>query len=177
MSLKIHLKRREKNQWRKLCWKKELDCFILFYLNESQRKSFCVSKSPLAWRDAEKRKREWKKERNIENRIETELFASSAAKVELLEECFFFTHYHLEPEETKRGVRLLLENFIRIEKNPILPLEKGPTSSSPPNWHAEEKTRKNDLILKPHVPYLGTHQPRKSKLLFSTFLWKQQNKS
>lgn len=76
------------------------------------KKVLCVSKSPLLREVMPKRERE--RERNIENRIETELFASSAAKVELFGEMLFlFYDYYLEAKR-ERGVRLLLDNFIRI---------------------------------------------------------------
>lgn len=84
-----------------------------------------------------RKEKERERKRNIENRIETENCLPQAAKVELLEECFFFTHkLSFGREKTNRGVRLLLENLI-----PILPLEKGPTTSPPPNWHAEEREK------------------------------------
>lgn len=122
-----------------------------------------VKESPFAFLKAPRvkgcrKEKEREKERELSNRIETELFASSS-KSRAFGRMFLFYKHTLSfgNEETNRGVRLLLENFIRIEiKNPFCPFEKGPTSP-PPNWHAKEKKRKNDLILKPHVPYLLRH--------------------
>lgn len=95
-----------------------------------------------------------KRERDIENRIETELFA----KVELFGGMLFlFNDYYLEAKR-ERGVRLLLDNFIRIKNNPFCPSRKDP-----PHHHhhligtrKEEKERPN---LKNHMflTYLGTN--------------------
>lgn len=73
----------------------------LFYFihPRKSKKVLCVSKSPLLREGMPKRERE----RNIVNRIETELFASSAAKVELFGGMLFlFYDYYLEAKARER---------------------------------------------------------------------------
>lgn len=60
-----------------------------------------------------------------------------------------FLHIHtlsFGNEETKRGVRLLLENFIRIEKKTFFPLRKDPPHHHHLIGTRKKKERKNDLI-------------------------------
>lgn len=116
MSLKIHLKRREKSV-KKTVLKKGARLFYFIHPRKS-KKVLCVSKSPLLREGMPKR------ERNIENRNETEMFASSAAKVELFGGMLFlFYDYYLEAKR-ERGVRLLLDNFIRIKNTHFAPRER-----------------------------------------------------
>lgn len=122
MSLKIHLKRREKSV-KKTVLKKGARLFYFIHPRKS-KKVLCVSKSPLLREGMPKRERKRERERNIENRIETEMFASSAAKVELFGGMLFlFYDYYLEAKR-ERGVRLLLDNFIRIKNTHFAPRER-----------------------------------------------------
>lgn len=150
MSLKIHLKRREKSV-KKTVLKKGARLFYFIHPRKS-KKVLCVSKSPLLREGMPKR------ERNIENRNETELFASSAAKVELFGGMLFlFYDYYLEAKAREVCDCCWITLFVS-KIHPFCPSRKDP-----PHHHhhligtrKEEKERPN---LKNHMflTYLGTN--------------------
>lgn len=133
MSLKIHLKRREKSV-KKTVLKKGARLFYFIHPRKS-KKVLCVSKSPLL--------REGMPKREIE-------ISKTGLRLNCLPDCKSRAFWRnvvsflrlLFGSESERGVRLLLDNFIRIKNTPIFPLEKGPTSSPPPpNRHTEARER------------------------------------
>lgn len=112
--------REEKNQWRKLCWKKELDCFILFHPAQ-------VKESPFAFLKAPSRQGMPKRERKKE-RYRTGLRLNclpQAAKVELLEECFFYTHTIIWKRGNEpRCATVVGKLYSNRNQKPILPLRE-----------------------------------------------------
>lgn len=120
VSREIHVKRREKSVKKTVLIKRSS---IVLFCSPAQSKEspFAFLKAPSS-EGMPKRERERERKRNIEYRIETEMFASNG-KSRAFGRKFFFT-LSFGNEKTNRGERMLLENCIRIIRTHFAPRER-----------------------------------------------------